>query len=60
MISTFDFFVRFLHVFLDWCEQNYVVTYYVAEFWNTLSSLLIAFWAIIGIVICIRRGLEKR
>jgi dihydroceramidase len=24
---------------LDWCENNYEVTKYVAEFWNTLSNL---------------------
>ncbi len=23
---------------VDWCEPNYAVTHYVAEFWNTLSS----------------------
>lgn len=22
---------------VDWCEPNYAVTRYVAEFWNTLS-----------------------
>lgn len=26
---------------VDWCESNYVVTWYVAEFFNTLTSLFI-------------------
>ncbi len=27
----------------DFCEKNYVYTYYIAEFWNTLSALLIVY-----------------
>jgi len=45
---------------IDWCEQNYVYTTYVAEFWNTLSSFAISFWALIGIVICTNLKLEWR
>jgi len=26
---------------IEWCERNYEVTYYIAEFWNTLSSLAV-------------------
>lgn len=33
---------------IDWCEPNYEVTDYIAEFWNTLSSLWIVFLGIYG------------
>ena len=33
----------------DWCEPNYLWTHYIAEFWNTLSSIPIATFALHGI-----------
>ena len=26
---------------IEWCERNYVVTPYVAEWWNTVTSLVV-------------------
>jgi len=34
---------------IDWCEQNYAVTPYVAEFWNTLSSLAMVIAGAVGL-----------
>jgi dihydroceramidase len=34
---------------LDWCEENYIVSYFIAEFWNTLTNIVIIFTASLGI-----------
>jgi dihydroceramidase len=45
---------------VDWCEPNYAVTPYVAEFWNTVSSGYIAVLGVFGAWVGRRVGLEAR
>ena len=45
---------------IDWCESNYEVSYYVAEFWNTLSNLLIIVLTVAGFHFARRDALERR
>ena len=45
---------------IDWCERNYVVTHYIAEFWNCISSFLMCVTAVILFVRGVLNGVENR
>jgi len=45
---------------LDWCEPNYTWSYYIAEFFNTITSLPAAFLAFYGLYLTYKYGYGKR
>lgn len=45
---------------VDWCEANYVHSRYVAEFFNTMSSIPMLVVSLWGLFLCIKYQLEIR
>ncbi|RIB02407.1 alkaline ceramidase [Gigaspora rosea] len=45
---------------LDWCEENYLVNEYIAEFINTTTNLTFFCLCFFGIYTTVKYGLEKR
>jgi len=45
---------------LDWCEPNYTWSYYIAEFFNTITSLPAFFLALNGLYLTYKYGYDKR
>jgi len=45
---------------MDWCEENYVVLHYVAEFWNTITNIIFVGLALYGLYKIKPLNLEMR
>lgn len=45
---------------IDWCERNYAISHYVAEFWNTVSGIPLLILSLFGFYLSVKDGLEKR
>jgi dihydroceramidase len=45
---------------IDWCERNYVISFYVAEFWNTVSAAIIFFCGAVDMYHTFKMGAETR
>lgn len=45
---------------LDWCEENYAVSHYVAEFWNTISNLAMIMPSFAGFYYAYKHNIERR
>jgi dihydroceramidase len=44
---------------VDWCEPNYAVTPYVAEFWNTVTSVPLLLLGLYGLWQCARSSVAR-
>ncbi|CAN8099532.1 unnamed protein product [Discula destructiva] len=44
---------------LNWCEEDYNITPYIAEFFNTATNLIFMYLGILGLRDCLRYGAAK-
>ena len=45
---------------IDWCEINYEITYYIVEFWNTVSNLTMILLPLYGLYWSFRQNRSKK
>ncbi|KAJ1766629.1 alkaline ceramidase ydc1 [Coemansia sp. RSA 1813] len=45
---------------LDWCEENYAVSNYIAEFWNVMTNVTMTAIALLGVYNSIKYNQGKR
>jgi Ceramidase len=45
---------------IDWCEPNYQHSFYIAEFWNTVSNILFVLLGLFGLYRSMQSGFEAR
>lgn len=47
-MTMYEYFTQASNV--EWCEDKYVITPYIAEFWNTLTGIPYMYMAIVGVL----------